>query len=184
MTRMYSPAKQKVLLLLAAGLALGLSRSPLTHWRILRSPPRALRDIDRQYLYRILREFRKERLVSYRERDNGNIDIVLTEEGKRRTLVFKLDSLQIKKPGKWDGWWRVVLYDIPEKKKLAREALRGKLKKLGFREWQKSVWVHPYPCRDKIDFIVEVFDLRAHVRYAEFIKPTNEAELKLRFKLV
>lgn len=183
MKRIYSPTKQKVLLLLAAGLALGLSRSPRRHGYILRTATRDWKKINRHYLYRILKEFREERLVSYQERDGGKIDIILTEEGGRRSLSFSLETMAIKRPGKWDGGWHVVLYDIPEKKKAAREALRKKLKALGFYEWQKSVFIYPYPCRDEIDFIVEVFDLRPCVRYAELAHPTNEAELKLHFKL-
>lgn len=179
----YSPTKQKVLLLLAAGLALGLSHSFRKQIYILRAIKREWKWVNRSYLYRILREFREERLIDYREREDGTINVVLSEKGRQRSLSFKFDTLAIKAPDRWDGKWRTVLYDIPEKKKPAREALRAKLKELGFYEWQKSVWVHPFPCRDEIDFVIEVFDLRPYVRYAEFIQTTNEAELKLYFNL-
>ena len=56
-----------------------------------------------------------------------------------------------------DGEWRIVIFDIPEKFKKAREALRMKLKELGFLELQKSVFIFPYECEDEINFIVEVF---------------------------
>ena len=75
------------------------------------------------------------------------------------------------------------MYDIPISKNKARNAIRSKLNQLGFKEWQKSVFVHPYPCQDEINFVIEFFDLRPYVRYAELINPTNEAELKLHFKL-
>lgn len=77
----------------------------------------------------------------------------------------------------------MVLFDIPEKIRKGRDALRDKLKDLGFYELQKSVWVHPYPCEDEINFITEVFDLRPYIRFAEIAKITNEAKLKLHFKL-
>ncbi|MBI4136052.1 MAG: CRISPR-associated endonuclease Cas2 [Candidatus Vogelbacteria bacterium] len=180
---MHSPIKQKILLLLAAGVVLGLSKSFHNQRRILKILPKAWKEIDRQYLYRILREFHRDRLVSYQERDDGTIDIILTEEGKKRVLSFQIDKMEIKRPVKWDGKWCLVAYDIPEKKKPAREALREKLKELGFYEWQKSVFIYPFPCRDEIDFLVEFFEIRPHVRYAELSYPTNEAELKLHFEL-
>src|SRR3990167_2211250 len=65
---------------------------------------------------------------------------------------------------KWDKKWRVVIFDIPEKSRMARDALRRKLKELEFRELQKSVFVHPYECKKEIDFIIEFFNLRHYVR--------------------
>jgi DNA-binding transcriptional regulator PaaX len=77
----------------------------------------------------------------------------------------------------------LVIYDIPHSKKAARDALRRKLRELGFFEWQKSVFIYPYPCREQIDFIIEFFDIRPYVRQADIINPTNEAELLLHFGL-
>lgn len=96
---------------------------------------------------------------------------------------FNFDKLAIKKPAVWDGRWHIVFYDIPERKRRARDALRDKLKEMGFLEWQKSVFVHPYPCRDEVEFIIEFFDIRPYVRFGELIAPTNEAELKIHFGL-
>jgi len=42
---------------------------------------------------------------------------------------------------KWDGVWRVVIFDIPEENKRVRYVLRETLKILGFRPLQKSVWI-------------------------------------------
>jgi DNA-binding transcriptional regulator PaaX len=40
--------------------------------------------------------------------------------------------------GKWDEKWRIVAFDIPEKFKTGRDALRRKLKEVGFHELQKK----------------------------------------------
>lgn len=175
--------KQKVLLLLLAGLALSLSRTGKRQIKIISSIPKELRRIDRQYLYRLLREFHEDRLVDWQEKADGSISLTLTEKGKIVTKTFYPDNLKINTPNTWDRRWRIVIYDIPHKKKMARDALRGKLQELGFKEWQKSVFIHPYPCRDEIDFIIEFFEVRPYVRQAELINPTNEAELKLYFNL-
>lgn len=182
--RIYSPTKQKILLLLATDLALGLRKTTIGQQvKIIQRATKEWAGINRRYLYQCLREFHHNRLVEYKEDHDGNIKIVLSEQGKERVLQFKIDQLTLPRPAHWDDHWQVVLYDIPEKKKPAREALREKLKELGFYEWQKSVFVFPFPCRDEIDFLIEFFEIRPYVRYAELSQPTNEAELKLHFEL-
>jgi hypothetical protein len=178
-----SPRKQKILLLLEAGITLSMTRSVSKQSFIIRSMAREWKKIDRQYLYRVLNEFKYGRLIEYREHQDGSIKIVLTEAGQRRVIQANIDNLTISKPTRWDGRWHLVFFDVPEKKRRGRDALRLKLRELGFYEWQKSVFVYPYPCRDQIDFIVEFFELRPFVRYGELLNPTNEAELKLHFQL-
>lgn len=87
------------------------------------------------------------------------IYISLTEEGKKKAGRFQIDSLEIQKPKRWDRKWRVVLFDIENSKNIKREALRGKLKELGFYLYQKSVWIHPYKCDDEIKLLKEFFGL-------------------------
>lgn len=178
-----SPTKRKVLLLLQAGLALSLSRSPRMHSYIFKQLAKEWREVKRQYLYRIVREFYQERLVDWQEKEDGAIKVVLSEFGKKKALEYKIDEITIKTPTEWDGKWRIVIFDIPERQRKARDALRVKLKELRFYELQKSVFVFPYHCRDEIDFIIEFFNIRPFVRYAEMINPTNEAQLKLKFNL-
>ena len=55
----------------------------------------------------------------------------------------KLISLGQLTKEKWDGEWRIVVFDIPEKLKKIRSLLRRNLTVLGFVPWQKSVWVSP-----------------------------------------
>ncbi|HCX28109.1 MAG TPA: hypothetical protein DHI91_03145, partial [Candidatus Portnoybacteria bacterium] len=59
----------------------------------------------------------------------------------------------------------MVLFDIPERQKPARDALRSKLKRLGFFEFQKSIFVHPFSCKDEIEFLIEFFQIKSYVRY-------------------
>ncbi|KKR22442.1 MAG: Transcriptional regulator, PaaX family, partial [Candidatus Daviesbacteria bacterium GW2011_GWB1_39_5] len=44
------------------------------------------------------------------------------------------------KKEKWDGYFRVVIFDIPEKHRKVRNVFRYRLKEWGFKAWQKSVW--------------------------------------------
>src|SRR3989339_2001216 len=181
---MKKATKQKILLLLSSGLVLSLSRSPKNYFKIMKGLPSAWKEIDKNRLYRAVREFYNERLVDCKEDKDGFVKIVLTKEGEKKALKFKIDEMEIKKPAKWNGEWRVVVFDIPDRFKKAREALRIKLKELGFLELQKSVFILPYECEDEINFIVEVFLIRPFVRIVRAKSFTNEEQLKIKFNLI
>src|SRR3989344_3324822 len=90
---------------------------------------------------------------------NHQIYISLTEKGKRKAGWMQIDDLEIAKPRKWDKQWRLVIFDIAQIRKIYREAFRGKLKELGFRPLQKSVWIHPYECQAEIELLKDFFGL-------------------------
>jgi hypothetical protein len=85
--------------------------------------------------------------------------ISLTKEGKLEAKKCKINELEIKKPKKWDGKWHILVFDIGEKDRAKREALRGKIKELGLYKLQKSIWVHPY------DFTPEITELQKFFRF-------------------
>ncbi len=182
-TKRFGTLKKKILLLLLAGISLGLTKRPDYQWKIIKKTSKEWEKINKERLKEIIKEFYQEKLVEYREKPDESIEIVLTEKGKIKALEGKIDELEVKIPKTWDKLWRVVIFDIPEKKKKARDALRRKLKELGFLEFQKSVFIFPYECKDEIEFIVEVFEIRKYVRYLIVKEITNEEELLLKFKL-
>ena len=179
----YSPIKQKILLLLASGIALGFSNSPRLHHKILKSIPKAFRDINRSVLRRTINEFKYKRLVDFSENKDGTVTITLTVLGRKQALRYNPDNISIQNPPHWDKKWRVIVFDIPEKKRRARDALRFEMKKLGFFELQRSVWVYPHDCRDAIDFLVEFFEVRNYVRYLVVSEMSYDADLKVHFNL-
>lgn len=182
-TYYYSPTKQKILALLATGVVLGLSHSPKVQWRIIRNLPKVFRDIERTTLRRIIHEFKYERLVDFRFEKDGSISVVLTEKGKRFALRYNPDLMTLKKPSRWDGKWRIVMFDIPEKKKAAREAFRKYLAELGFYQMQRSVLGWPYDCKNEIQFLVELFEVRQYTQYVVADEILHDFPLKLYFKL-
>lgn len=126
---------------------------------------------------------RKQGFIQIRER-NHQIYISLTPEGKKRAGVFQIDRLRIQKPKRWDRKWRLLLFDIPEKRKISREALRGKLKELGFAQFQKSAWLHPYDCRAEIELLQEFFGLSKHeMRLVVAESLGGDRDLQKEFKL-
>lgn len=102
------------------------------------------------------------RQAALRAKEKGWLsqDLKITARGKKR-----LESIlpQFENPKKWDGSWYIVTYDIPESKKKLREILRENLKKLGFGELQKSVWVCPYNFLGEVEKIVKEYNLLSYV---------------------
>lgn len=96
-----------------------------------------------------------------RLRENGLIDLVddktltfkLTDSGKDRALWMKMKENK----ETWDGKWRLVIWDIPEKRRTVRNILRNKLKQLGFQQFQKSVWGSKKDCTKVLrEFVKQV----------------------------
>lgn len=127
-------------------------------------------------------QLRKKNIIEYQE-DGNNIRIILTETGKRKILSYKFDDLKIEKPEHWDFQWRLVAFDIPETKKRARGALVQKMKELGLIQFQKSLWLYPYECKDEVDFIAEIFEVGKYVHYIVVSKMTNDKLLRRKFGL-
>lgn len=89
----------------------------------------------------------------------------LTPRGLKKVKKFVFDELKIIPPKTWDKKWRIVIFDIPDDKKITRNILREKLKKLGFLLLQESVFIHPFDCKKEIDFIVNNFYIKPYVKY-------------------
>jgi len=69
----------------------------------------------------------------------------LTREGKKKVHSLKLDSDTTLVNTSWDGFWRIILLDLPEERKSERESLRYLLKKAGFVCLKNSAWISPFP---------------------------------------
>ena len=175
--------EQKILLLLGTGLVLSLTRNPFKYFRIVKSASREWEKINRRSLQEAIKGLYRSKLIGGKENEDGTISLTLSEKGKTRLLRYRLDQMEIKKPSRWDGLWRMVIFDIPEDLKRGRDALAAKLKKLGFHPMQKSVFIYPYECRDEIDFIIEVFDLRSYVRFVVAKETDIDLDLKTKFKM-
>lgn len=176
--------QKKILLLLFGGLALGLSRSPRGYYRILHEVEKEWRAIDKDALMRSIWRLYDSRLIEEKENVDGSITMVLSEKGKKKALTYNTEKIYIKKPEKWDGRWRVIAFDIPERQGKARRAFSFHMKRIGCKEFQKSIFIHPYHCDDEIDFLIELYQLRPYVRKMVVETFDNELHFKKKFKLL
>lgn len=85
-----SSNKQKILLLLLGGVALGLTSSPIGQRRVLKAVSREWKRINRERLRADIRELYQSKLVTMRQEQEGVLTLVLTEKGRMRALPINL----------------------------------------------------------------------------------------------
>lgn len=67
----------------------------------------------------------------------------LTAYGSRIVHVFQGGGKE------WDGKWRMVIFDIPERNRHDRNWLRGKLLSMEYKPLQRSVFIGRYPLEEE-----------------------------------
>ncbi len=126
---------------------------------------------------------KRQKLIEYICDKDGKTVVRITKKGKEKLRAFSIDLIKIKKPKKWDGKWRLVMFDIPMRFTKGREALRYHLKELNFFQFQKSAWIYPYPCEDEIIFIADFFGVGKYVEILTAESILREDKLKKYFHL-
>lgn len=103
-------------------------------------------------------------LITFEERD-GKRYARVTEAGEHMLELESMRDKSTQKPKRWDGRWRVVLFDIPERRRGVRNRLRLFMQEYGFVRLQDSVWVYPYDCEDLIALAKANFRIGLDVLY-------------------
>jgi len=134
------------------------------------------REQDKQKFYNNIYYLKQNKLIELYQDEKGEF-FQLTDKGREKIAQLWLDKLEIKKPKKWDKKWRLVIFDIPEKRKVTREIFRDMLKRLGFHQVQKSVLVYPYECYREIAFLKELYNIKSYVQY--IVADRIESEIPL-----
>jgi len=127
-------------------------------------------------------KLRKQKLIEIKK-EGDCYKVVLSENGQKLFLRFNYQELKIKNPKIWDRNFRIVVFDIPENKRAARDSLREKMKELGFIKFNDSVWVYPYPCQKEIDFIANYWKIGKYVHFILARDITNRDLLERAFNL-
>jgi len=109
----------------------------------------------------------------------GHRQIELTDKGHAIIESIYASEYRIPEPAFWDGKWRVVIFDILEKRRKIRSRLRVLLTSTGFLRLQDSVWIYPYPCDEFIGLV------RTHLKSGtgemlSFVAEALESDKKLR----
>lgn len=72
---------------------------------------------------------------------------------------------------RWEGWFYMVIFDIPEKYKVKRELFRRTLKKLKLGKLQNSIWITPFDVYDNVEIARAKLDISPD--YLHYFKTTS-----------
>jgi len=89
---------------------------------------------------------------------------LITPKGLRRAKLIKIEHSSWDKK-KWNGFWVIVVFDIPEKKRRQRNILRSFLKRKGFFKLQNSVFISPYADFEDLNFVRYEFGIEKYVNF-------------------
>ena len=67
----------------------------------------------------------------------------------------------------WDGKWRILSYEIPEKKREMRDRLRREVSGWGLGPWHRSFWITPHPIIPNLKTLVSNKEEETYVQAFE-----------------
>ncbi len=145
-------------------------------WRAQIAADRFLREYNYETIKSAIANARRQMLL--RPITRGRIAMPeITEAGKKRLaqIIPVYDQKRV-----WDGRMHLVTYDVPETKRLDREALRDVIRQLGAGRLQDSVWITPYNPVDALRAFIEKHHLAGSVIVSDLGKngAIGEEDLK------
>lgn len=129
-----------------------------------------------------LRRLAVQGLITFEER-GGKRYARITEAGEQMLELESLREKNAQKPKRWDGRWRVVLFDIPERRRAVRNQLRKFMQEFGFVRLQDSVWIYPYDCEDTIALAKANFRIGVDALYMIAEQLERDKHLREHFSL-
>ncbi|KKU81359.1 MAG: Transcriptional regulator, PaaX family [Parcubacteria group bacterium GW2011_GWA1_47_8] len=117
------------------------------------------------------------------EKNGSSVFLRLTKEGERAIEILERNEFKVIVPKKWDGKWRIIIFDIHETKKASRDKFRLILQKIGFLKLQNSVWVYPYNCEELIALIKADFMMGKEILYIIADSIEHDRVVRKYFKL-
>lgn len=121
--------------------------------------------------------------IEFVERD-GKKYVRLTDRGEK-ILDLNREKLNLtnKRPKKWDRRYRLVMFDIPEKRNNIRKLLRFEMQEVGFLRIQDSVWVYPFDCEEFIALLKADLRVGKDILYAVVEEIENDKWIRKHFNL-
>jgi DNA-binding transcriptional regulator PaaX len=110
----------------------------------------------------------------------------LTKDGERKAFFAYLDAKSSKYKAKkqtWDKKWRIIFFDIPEEKRHLRDYLRTILRAIGFKEFQKSIWIYPYKIPLFLKDLLFEERIKQYTRFVTTYDIEYDKDIKKMFKL-
>jgi len=113
---------------------------------------------------------------------NNERFIKLTSQGELEALLAKARIPVFIR--KWDGKWRLIIFNIPEESNKKRAFFRSLLKKNGFIQLQQSVYISPFPLNREAIVYLQKTKLIKYIRILKVEEMDNADDLKKKFGLI
>jgi len=117
-------------------------------------------------------------------KEDGGTFVRLTKRGEK-SLAMVQETMRITnhRPRKWDRRYRLVMFDVPEKRKRTRDLLRREMREVGFLRVQDSAWLYPYDCEEFVALLKADLHIGKDVLYAVVEEIDNDTWIRKHFDL-
>ena len=134
------------------------------------------------YTKTVAHRLARQGLARWVKRD-GKTYLRITAAGQHK-LAFATEKMKLKgEKRRWDKRWRMVAFDIPERRRVTRAKLRATMAEVGFIRLQDSVWVYPYDCEEFIALLKAELKVGKDALYAIVEKIENDKAIREHFHL-
>ncbi|MEI8143677.1 MAG: hypothetical protein WCG48_03625 [Candidatus Berkelbacteria bacterium] len=112
-------------------------------------------DVSQKQINQMVYDLKRRNYISFGEGDS----VVLTHKAKIKIID------QVVSSKRRDGKYRFISFDIPESKRLQRDNFRLSIKRMGFRQVQKSLWVSDLNIGDLVESAITEYKVGDYVAY-------------------
>jgi len=141
-------------------------------------------NVEEKKIERSLKSLEKNEIINLEEKDN-QVFVYLKDKNNPTVMKYSIKALlDFKQKNKrWNGKWFLVFFDVPEIQKNKRNYLRNFLIKIGFYQYQKSVYIFPYECEKEVTLIKKIVEGAKYMKYIIAEKIEDESSIKTFFNL-
>jgi len=136
------------------------------------------KDRQKEYISSSAAKLVKKELLKFA---NGHYE--LTKEGEKILEWWNINDYGLKRPRKWDKKWRMIIFDIPNRKRRARNKISEIFERAGLYRLQESVWIYPYDCEDVIGLFKTELEIGKEVLYIIADEIENDKYLRAHYDL-
>ena len=138
-----------------------------TLWQPIRGMQKKLNKFNPNTITTALRRLEQNGVLLFCYKDNLKY-YRITKQGMKKIENLRrergIEEMEIVRPEKWNGRWKIIIFDIPDSKKNIRDILRETLKRLGFYSIQESVFIHPYASIKQLEEIRDYYNVARYVK--------------------
>lgn len=133
------------------------------------------------YVRKVVQSLVNKKFITIFEGRDGMV-MRLTEKGQRELLRYQLREKSLESR-RWDKKWRLVIFDIAEKRRYARDRVRQDMQSFGFVKLQDSVWAYPYECEQVVTLLKAQYKIGKELVYIVAGEIEGDESLKKKFQL-